>query len=187
MDKALIEKYRDINTDHNWYDYVYEHFTERMEKVGIRVDQIYFSGFWSQGDGACFEGIIESPLRFLRRHMPFHYPLMRKLVAMGGTVAVTCVHSGRYYHEHSTEFSISCDEFKYLIDDDGDTRSEIADVLDEQLNYELADFADDVKEIFRGYMKELYRELEQEYDNLTSDESVWEAIVANDLHIKEEA
>jgi len=33
---------------------------------------------------------------------------------------------------------------------------------------------------------DLYRRLEKEYDYLTSDEAVWDAIVANDLDVIEE-
>ncbi len=53
---ALIERYRDINVEHKWWDFEYDHFTAQMLRAGVRVAHIRFSGFWSQGDGACFEG-----------------------------------------------------------------------------------------------------------------------------------
>lgn len=186
MDHELIAKYRDINVDHDdWYEFVQHEFKERMEKVGIQVDKIYFSGFWSQGDGACFEGRIDRPLRFLRKHFPGKYPMLRKLIALGGDLKFYCSHRGHYYHENSTSFDYYCDHFENLINPDDDLRAEVVGVMDSQLDEELVEFEEEAKEIFRDYMRGLYRDLETEYEHLTSDETVWETIIANELHLPE--
>ena len=39
--------------------YVIEDMTECAKELGITVDNIYYSGFSSQGDGACFVGHYE--------------------------------------------------------------------------------------------------------------------------------
>jgi hypothetical protein len=185
MDHELITKYRDINVEYEWWDYTEHDFKQQMDKLGIEVDKIYFSGFWSQGDGACFEGRIHRPLRFLRKHFPGKYPMLRKLIAMGGDLKFYCGHRGHYYHENCTSFEYYCDHFENLIDPNDDLRVSVIEIMDEQLNEELVDFEEEATVIFRDYMKDLYRSLENEYESLTSDESVWEAIVANDLHLPE--
>ena len=43
-----------------------------------------------------------------------------------------------------------------------------------------------LQELFRDLAGWLYQTLEREYDHLTSDEEVWETIVANELHLEEE-
>ncbi|HFU8959512.1 TPA: antitoxin of toxin-antitoxin stability system, partial [Escherichia coli] len=63
--------YRQYHADSNWYENVYEDFREVCNIFGISLRQrvfrlsngrfmeepcIWFSGFCSQGDGACFEG-----------------------------------------------------------------------------------------------------------------------------------
>ena len=63
--------YRQHHADSNWYENVYEDFREVCDIFGIDLRQrvfrlsngrfmeepcIWFSGFCSQGDGACFEG-----------------------------------------------------------------------------------------------------------------------------------
>ena len=54
---SLLEKYRYINVEFDkWWDCVESDFKEDMLLVGIDVDRIFFSGFSSQGDGACFVG-----------------------------------------------------------------------------------------------------------------------------------
>jgi hypothetical protein len=46
----------------------------------------------------------------------------------------------------------------------------------------LVVFEEEVIEIFRNYMRELYQRLEKEYEGLTSDDAVAETILANDLY-----
>ena len=63
--------YRDNCMDYDWHDFVYEDFQTVCELLGVTLDtrhvplmgggtcetpQVYFRGFWSQGDGASFEG-----------------------------------------------------------------------------------------------------------------------------------
>jgi hypothetical protein len=42
----------------------------------------------------------------------------------------------------------------------------------------------DCEEIIKDYMHELYSRLRKEYEYLTSEEVVWESIVANELHLE---
>ncbi len=75
LSEAAKEKarswYREIGPHYDWWDAVYEDFERVCEILGIRLKTtpvrlmgggtrakpcIWFSGFWSQGDGACFEG-----------------------------------------------------------------------------------------------------------------------------------
>lgn len=178
----LIEKHRTINVNHDdWYEFVYESFRERMEKQGITVDEIMFSGFWSQGDGATFNGCI-NPLRFLRKHFPKDYPMLRKVVGLGGRVHLAWKHSGHYYHEYSNSFNLDVEGFEYLIVKPTDFHEQVVASLDNKLQEELDTFEDDAVPLIRGYMKQLYRELQKEYDYLTSDEVVSETIIANELH-----
>ena len=189
MDKAqLIEKYRYFNVECGaWWDYTYDQFFERMLKQGIRVTDIYFSGFYSQGDGACFEGFIEDTKKFLATNFkPDEYPMIRKLLEHGGDVKFRCQHSGHYYHENSVAFDIDNDIFGYVLPITTDFHDQIVLAWDEALSLEMEEFTKDSKEIFRRHMRDLYRELEQEYDHLTSDEAVWEAIEANELNQGEE-
>lgn len=75
LSEAAKEKarnwYRDLGPHEDWWDAVYEDFERVCEILGICLKTtavrlmgggarakpcIWFSGFWSQGDGACFEG-----------------------------------------------------------------------------------------------------------------------------------
>jgi len=164
-----------------WWDCVYSDFKEDMREVGIYVNRIYFSGFWSQGDGACFEGGFCSSGVYLDHHHKDQYPMIRKLMDVGGYIGTDCKHSGHYYHEHCTSFSTDHDTFYRTVECPTEFQEQIADAWDRELEDEVEAFEKDVIEQWRTYMRDLYRKLEAEYDHLTSDEVVWEAIVANEL------
>ena len=42
--------------DYEWWDSVYDYQKERAKERGMHIEGIYFSGFASQGDGACWKG-----------------------------------------------------------------------------------------------------------------------------------
>jgi hypothetical protein len=177
---ALLEKYRCINVEYDkWWDCVYADFKEDMREVGICVDRMHFSGFGSQGDGAGFEGSFDNLRTYLDHHHKDQYPMIRKLLASDGYVYVTS--RGMYCHANSMVFSIEHDTFYRLIECPTEFQEKIVDAWDRQLEDEASDFEKDVIEQWRSYMQDLYRKLKEEYYYLTSDEAVWEAIVANEL------
>ena len=184
QNEQLMEKHRHINVEHdNWYDYVYEAFKEDMVEKGIAVDRMYFSGFWSQGDGACFEGEIDDIATFLNTNFKYtDYPIIRQLVKHNGTVTMKCSHRGHYYHENCTSFSMDSDSFYTQWQQPTEMHQHVVRALDEALGYELEVFEGDVIEVFKNYMRELYKRLEKEYDHLVSDDAVAETILANDLY-----
>lgn len=184
VSEKMLEKYRHINVEFDdWYDCEFECFREDMKAKGIDVVRMYFSGFWSQGDGACFEGGFDDVRLFIESHFKdTDYPMIRKLLDEGGSVAINCTHSGHYYHENCTRFSIGADELQYCMDMPTEFHGQVVESMDKKLSVEVTDFESASIEIFKGYMRDLYRRLEKEYDGLTSDEAVAEAIIANDLN-----
>ena len=70
VSESLIDKYRYYNVEHiDWWEYTYNEFTERMKQKGIGVDRMFFSGFWSQGDGASWSGDVRLPV-FVEKYVP---------------------------------------------------------------------------------------------------------------------
>jgi hypothetical protein len=189
MDKELLDKYRHFNVEHgDWWDCVYETFKERMAEVGIEVERMYFSGFWSQGDGACFDGRIDNIDLYMDKHHPkaADYPCVKKLLHAGGSVVFKVYQRGHYCHENSITVGFNADEFWQVMPTPTEFHEQIVQALDSKLADELQEFERDTTVQFQGYMRALYRDLEAEYDHLTSDEAVWEAIEANELSTIEE-
>lgn len=179
---ALLDKYRYINVEHHqWWDCVESDFKEDMKKVGIWVAKLYFSGFSSQGDGACFEGILDNTLAYLDHHHQGQYPMIRKLLEQGGTVYAKSRHAGRYYHSNSVAISVQVDRFDEVLEMKSDLQREVAVQWDALLDKEYEDLEIDINNQWRTYMDEVYGKLEAEHDHLTSDDAVWETIEANEL------
>jgi hypothetical protein len=189
----LIEKHRDINTEHfDWWDCVYETFYWDMAKVGIHVSDRRFSGFWSQGDGASFTGSISDSKAFMETHdLTETYPTVMRYINKGGDVSIRIERTSHHYvHENTVSAEIRdpyYTSFRTLLpSDDGGIRDAVISHWDTLLDKEIDELESHVTEIIRDYCVDLYRRLEKEYDYLTSDEAVWDAIVANDLDVIEE-
>ena len=183
--------YREGGFDHDWYDAVYEDFQRIAELLGIRLKTrttrlvggrtredpcIWFSGFWSQGDGACWEGTYsyrKSAAAELRAYAPQDKTLHRIAETLQAAqrenfyqLRAEVTHRGNYYHAYSMILDVTRDSpfAQELI---GDAEATVLGAL-----RDLADW--------------LYRQLELEYDYLTSDEAVDETLVANGYTFTEE-
>lgn len=189
----LIERHRDINTHHDWWDYVYDDFQTSMRQIGIEVDEMYFSGFWSQGDGACFDGAVSDWVKFLPAVDPdYNNPVL--IAHASAFFSFSCKHYGHYYHERCVQYDADlplpessndtsfAEEYSPYPVDDLRTAAWLAVLT----RYDPALLETSLREAFTGHMQNLYDLLESEYDYLTSDEAVWDSIVANDMHLNEE-
>jgi hypothetical protein len=173
--EKVIEKNRDWNVSYEWWDFTYKDATRMGEILGIRVDQINFSGFWSQGDGACFIGRYDHKVdaaqairaeagdEGLHRIADALTLLQMTLKLEHGCIASgTITKSGRYCHSGCMDFELEIDL------QDGDLGFD-GDALSNELRRLMRDFADWT-----------YKQLEAEHEYLTSDEAIIEAIKDND-------
>lgn len=136
---------------------------------------IWWSGFASQGDGACFEGsysYVKGAAKRIREYAPLDTTLHTIADALQQTqrkavyrLAATVTHFGNYYHE-------------------GCTRIEVSDSSDSCRN--LPEGAEDkIAESLRDFMRWIYRQLESEYEYVMSDENVDECIRINGYEFDE--
>lgn len=150
-----------------------------MCDVGVHVCQMYFSGFWSQGDGASFTGAINDLALFIQKHN-IKSPMILSLLSEDNIAASFVsqvrgryVHSGCMNFEHGISF-IGPDYDEPLLQAAAAVKNDLAEKEWDELTCNLA------PGICRGYADELYRDLETEYDYLTSDEQILESLIAND-------
>lgn len=191
--QKLIERHRDINTHHDWWESTYDDFQTVMQQIGIEVDEMYFRGFWCQGDGACFDGYVDNWYKFLPAVDPdYNNPVL--IAHASAFFRFSCKRQGHYCHERSVaydadlplpESSIDMDFAKQYSPyplDDLRTMAWLA-VLN---RFTPATLEEHFRDVFTCNMQDLYDRLETDYDYLTSDAVVWETIVANDMHLNEE-
>lgn len=134
-EKAL-EVCRDINTKYDdWHDPIIEGAKEYLEASGFNEPKIYYSGFWSQGDGACFT--CES--------IDFNKFLNGKY--KGLNISANITHSWRYYFATSTTVNLEDDN----ITDKQYTEIQMAienerEVLGNKIYRDLEEYFDELQE-----------------------------------------
>ncbi|TDN70469.1 hypothetical protein [Paraburkholderia sp. BL10I2N1] len=186
ISEKLLDEYRNINVEHEeWWGCVYSDWIEKLAEKGITTsaDQMQFSGFWSQGDGASFTGHINLQ-RFMEVHAlvdeypgPYHFAKRDEVIA-----DLVRSRSSHYCHEQTVHAELDDDcQVDWRAAEEGELRAVVDAAMFDQ--YEESDdgLTDDIDRICRGYMQEFYRELEKEHDYLTSDEAVREWLEINEI------
>ena len=184
QDKAR-DWYRELIETEEWSEGVYDDFEEVCKILGVRLRTravrlygggtrakpcIWFSGFSSQGDGACYEAdyaFAKDAPRRIRAHAPkdgeLHAiaDLLLKLQRRNFyQLSASIAHSGRYHHEYSMRIEV-----------------ERSGPRDQRMT---DDAEEGVAEALRDLARWLYRQLERAYDYAVSDASVDETILANE-------
>jgi hypothetical protein len=175
--KKGVENLYDINvSDFEWWDCTYEDATEIAALMGIEISEIYFSGFSSQGDGACFEcsySYQKGGVKAVKDYAPIDkelHQIAARLQAIQRKnfykVGAEIKHSGSYYHENCTDIQVW-------------SNNEAMGGANDEAYY-------GTKEALKDFMKWIYRQLERQYDYLTSEEAIVETIEANDYEFTAE-
>lgn len=197
------EWYREGNCEDNyWSEVVIDDAAEIATLLGVDLCQtayktmggetkynptVYFSGFWSQGDGACFEGTWRAKnvqADKLKAYAPQDKELHRIVDGLAELAKeypdgyFSVEHRGHYSHSGCTSFDVelpnpALDEmiygsFEYQA-------KEAAIRHDEEALIQLA----------RDFMDWIYKQLEKEWDYQNSDEQVDGAIKANEYEFLE--
>lgn len=199
LDEKAKERARDWyrsvggNTDDEyWYEHIYEDFEQVCKCLGVELDthsvrlmgggtrrkpDISWSGFSSQGDGACFNGVYRTDLSAgdaIRKHAPLDTDLHNiadKLVDLSSAypegVFVRVKSHGNYSHARTMRVE----------------RAEANEVLDgatgEWSEPELTN-EDEFLECLRDLADWLYSSLEKAYEWADADEQIDESIRANE-------
>lgn len=180
--------FRQGDLDYDWWEFIYEDAAHIADLLGIdlrtkrvklmngdvRYDPcIFFSGFCSQGDGACWEGTYSykrGSVKAVKEYAPQDRELHR--IASGlydiqrryfYKLSARCSHRGHYSHSYCMDIDVDFGDFNYNKD------------TDEELTQLLRDFADWI-----------YKQLNSEYDYRMSDEAVDEAIESNEYEFNED-
>ena len=177
--------YRDQGLHDEWYDFVYEDFETICRILGVTLatspvrlygggtrekPQIFWTGFWNQGDGASFAGQYshaKGAHRAIRAHAPKDTQLHRiadELQAVQRRnfwqVHASTRQQDRYCHEYTMAFEVERDSPTWQPPTNG--------------------AEDTVIEALRDLARWLYRQLRSEYEHQTSDDTVDEIVAVNE-------
>ena len=180
LDKARFDtayyKWAETAADYKWWEFVYDAFKEKCEALRIFVHDITFRGFCSQGDGAAFGGRVDLTALMEREGLDVQYPALYIGVKNDGSY-VRIAFNGNNMRSATYEmyangtspdgvFSGLDDEAWEALIAEQDTAAGLEDLALAECQ-KLAD--------------QLYRDLEAEYEHMTSKESFIESCECNDV------
>lgn len=177
--------YRSLGGRDGWWQSVYDDFALICDCLGIVPKTrsvklhgggtmsepcIWFSGFWNQGDGACFEGrwrYTRGGNLAIRAHAPqdrvlheiadrLHEVQQRNFYQLVADIG----HKGRYCHEYAMVITV---------DRDNTHAQPPTDDAEDAVTFAMRDLA-----------RWLYQQLQAEYDHITSESEIAAAIIANE-------
>lgn len=183
--------YRENCLDYNWWTDIYDDTIEIAKLLGIEIKTrtintssntkftepcIYFSGFWSQGDGACYEGTYhyaKKSVNTIKQYAPEDKTLHKIANGLYAVqkehfygLSATIRHSGQYCHEYCMDILV-------------------------EPNYESCNFMKngaemEVIDLLRQFAKWIYKRLQKEYEFLISDEMVDDIFYYNNFDFYED-
>jgi hypothetical protein len=203
----LPEDARDVARQHyiehwihdDWYDYIYREAKEDGQARGFWIEDIFFSGFWSQGDGAMWTGTVDLP-EFITHHLPesIGRECWLWLMQDGWVYGRVNIHRSGHHYSHSNCMGItgvepaSYDE-KDKLSLDCILKGAPVETL---YNLILADTACPIKDISdleelvlneaREYADMIYDRLRDGYEYECSDAQISECYDANNVLFNEE-
>lgn len=169
----IVANLRDINVDYEqWSDGVKDEWKERIERNGYWGVEIMFTGFSSQGDGACFTAYIDID-KWLKAHrMAKKFALLMKYSEF---VHLAIAHYERDYYSTSTNVRYE------LVDSDEMRTGTVYDRVETQ----VADVHALVLQEREKFGDAIYRALKREYEERTSDDAIIRTIRSNDYDFTE--
>ena len=178
--------------DHEWWDCVYADAKEQGTERGFDIEDINFSGFWSQGDGASWEGTVDT-LKFIDYHIKEDHLLYTRCVTLkelhnAGWID-SCLrigrHGSRYSHSNTmriTDCGLACS----VPDDDDIIHGGVLQGASVQALFDAIDIDDllyDIEQLMideaRKYADKIYDDLEKEYEGMMTDEYIADFCDAN--------
>ena len=159
--KAL-DKLRELNDFQFESECVLEDAKEIAKILGIDIKKIYYSGFSSQGDGACFTWSYnhrQDVEKLIKEYAPLDTKLhdIALLLELSAPLRATIEHTSRYYHAETMQ--ITC----YGMDDE-----------------EVTSEVDSLESALKAFANWIYDQLEKQYDYTNSEEHLKEMIEANE-------
>lgn len=170
--KAAAIAYMREHGDHDYSDFIIEEWKSKLSvEYGITEAEILFSGFWSQGDGASISTgyyiDLEVFLRKVKKWSKFK-AIQKAIHDEEISVKVDRLPS-LYVHENTVSANIFMD---YSIDWTT-KQGAAANGLEELVTEEI-----------RQLSKQVYAELEKEYEYRQTDEAITDMIECNDYSFK---
>jgi hypothetical protein len=189
--------------DYEWWDCVYEDAKEKGYELGFDIGRINFSGFYSQGDGACWSGQIDI-VQWLRSHTEDSIGLEAWVQLIREEFLYKHIPVGYSSNYYSHSGTMSCGYWDGVFHDDleGDDALLRQDSIFQGMHYQdllsiilhdnnmpyknMSELAEAVEQSARDYADKIYDDLRKEWEYLCSEEVMLEHFDANGIMFNED-
>ena len=169
-----------------WYQHIYDQAKEDGEAKGFRIDDISFTGFWSQGDGASWEGMVDM-VKWLELNKPNEAAaiVLIELIENGWfskQLSITRIDS-RYSHSHTMAhgcWECVAPTSKSVMETGILQGANVKELCDSTNVLHDDSLLRDVVMDARSFADDIYEQLRKEYEYLCSEEHIVELCDAND-------
>lgn len=175
--QKALEKYRYMEVEYNdWYEFILDEWKDKLDKIGFTNAKIYFSGFFSQGDGAVFESDIREEklcLSLMTCNNDIGALKAEKALKLLEPGLWDC-HITRTNHQYNHELccKLYLNQYHYA------KNTKYWDEFFEGFEVDLEDLRKDL-------CHAIYKDLETEYDYLVSDEYLIDMFINNEYEFTE--
>ena len=145
--------------DYEWWDFIYDDAKNLGKCIGLRIDNIYFSGFYNQSDGCCFSGYYRYQKKW-EQIVKDYAPDNKELYKIG-----LKLQSIQRPMRYKLEGEIT-----------GDSRHWQTQIA---LDWQHKEQEEQINEVLEDFAHWIYKALQTEYEWLTSEEQLIETAEAN--------
>ena len=198
--------------DYEWWEGVYEMVIEDGKEKGFYINEIFFSGFHSQGDGASWIGQVDVGA-WLKANAPDSIGVSALVALVNKDYIEKHVRvsrsSSNYCHENTMDVAEVEPDGRFYDSDwmdetelesetidgqgifDGLSLANVRDIVntDEANPYRLSNIHkldEDIEESCKDYARDIYQRLREEYEYLCSEEMMLDHFNCNDYQFTEE-
>jgi hypothetical protein len=177
---------RDWNVDHDWWDYTYEDVIECGKLLGIEITNdsptrrlLFFRLNYCQGDGACFAGSyvpVPDPIKAITEHRPRDEALLSIAKGLAVLQLTSRLIGNTGIEANIVVFGNGCHSNCMMIrtiNFTGGTAGEEPCPTAEQ--------TDTLESLMRRFADWIFERLRDEYEYLTSDECIDEALADHEF------
>jgi hypothetical protein len=185
--------------NYEWWNSLIEEYKQTGKERGIHIDHIYFSGFSSQGDGACWVGYFDLPEYLMWEEEQKKGSIFsdHELVVLQTAFAEDCLAS-KYkintsgYYSHS--YTMRIDDSMFVSSEivaqehvvEGPLAGMDAELFEELLGKVTENLEATMLKLCREYADAIYVALGEEHEYLLSEESFQQQTESNEWEFNDE-
>ena len=175
-----------LQPEHEWWVFIHDSAKEDGRALGFNLHNIYFTGFYSQGDGASWRGVVDL-VKWLEKHKPTdaRAHILCALMENDWVDEYLTIDAGSAHYSHSStmrrsDVAIQCEDEDDTLAKGMFAGANVRTLMEALPDSYVNDIADEALESARSYADEIYKRLRDEYEHMCSEEYIAELCDANE-------